>query len=85
MEPNQLNDEQRRMLTWLERNGAVSPSRLLAQTDLAPREAWEMLNQLTEWGMIIRREDPDSADGLIIFITPTMKQEDLSPSDTDTK
>ena len=32
--PVPLNDEQKKMLAWLERNGAVSPSRLLAETRL---------------------------------------------------
>lgn len=68
-----LTDDHKHMLLWLERNGAVSPSRLLAQTPLEPKEAWGMLNQLTEWGMVIMREDPESADGIVIILTPTMK------------
>jgi len=72
MKPSsELNEEQKRMLAWLDRNGAVSPSRLLAQTPLGPKEAWEMLNQLAEWGLVIMRQDPDSADGMLVAASPT--------------
>ncbi|MGH2524138.1 MAG: hypothetical protein ACRDH2_16650 [Anaerolineales bacterium] len=71
--PSELNEEQKRMLAWLDRNGAVSPSRLLAETPLDPKEAWGMLNQLAEWGLVIMRQDPDSADGLLVVLTPTFK------------
>ena len=67
MEPNELNDDQKKMLAWLERAGAVSPSQLLAQTMFPPKEAWGMLTQLAELGLLIIRDDPDSPDGQLVI------------------
>jgi hypothetical protein len=67
MEPIELNDDQKKMLAWLERAGAVSPSQLLAQTTWPPKEAWGMLNQLAEMGLLVIREDPDSPDGQLVI------------------
>ena len=74
--PVPLNDEQKKMLAWLERNGAVSPSRLLAETLLEPKAVWGMLNQLSEWGLVIMRDDPSSDDGRVIVVAPTFKSSD---------
>jgi hypothetical protein len=67
MEPMELNDDQKKMLAWLERAGAVSPSQLLAQTMWPPKEAWGMLTQLAEMGWLVIRDDPDSPDGQLII------------------
>ena len=69
--PSELSDNHKKMLAWIQRSGAVSTSRLLAQTDLSPREAWDMLNQLAEWELIIIRDDPSSADGKLVVAAPT--------------
>jgi hypothetical protein len=72
MKPNvQLSEEQKRLLVWLEQRGAVSPGQVLAQTPYPPKEAWDMLNQLAEWGLVIMRQDPDSADGMLVVASPT--------------
>ena len=64
-----LNPEQEAMLAWLDRNGAVSPSQILAQTDFDPRDAWAMLRQLAEMGLLVIRDDPDSPDGTLVLPT----------------
>jgi hypothetical protein len=74
MNIEQLSVEQRQVVTWLSERGAISPSEWLAQTSHAPKEAWEMLNQLAEWGLIIMRSDPDSPDGMLIVASPTATQ-----------
>jgi hypothetical protein len=67
MEPVELNDDQKKMLAWLERAGAVPPSQMLAQTPWLPKDAWGMLRQLEELGLVIIRDDPDSPDGQLII------------------
>jgi hypothetical protein len=74
MDIAQLTVDQRQVMVWLTERGAVSPSQLLAQTSHAPREVWDMLTQLAEWGLVILREDPDSPDGLLVFAAPTASQ-----------
>ncbi len=74
MEPIQLNEEQKKMLAWIERAGAVSPSQLAAQTKTLPQATWDMLNQLAEWGYVVIRPDPDSADGTLVVVAPMMAQ-----------
>lgn len=76
MEPIKLNDDQKKMLAWLERTGAVSPSQLLAQTPWSPKEAWGMLNELAEMGLLVIRDDPGSPDGqLVIPMRPPTAQQ----------
>ena len=75
MELDQLNNNQREAVMWISERGAISPSEWLAQTSLSPSEAWDMLKQLAGWGLIIMRDDPDSADGLLIVASPTATQE----------
>ena len=75
MEPIQLTDEQKKMLAWIERAGAVSPSQLAAQTKTLPQEVWAMLNQLAELGLVVMREDPDSVDGVLVFVSMTTMQQ----------
>lgn len=74
MDIEQLSTEQRQVVMWLAERGAISPSEWLAQTTLTPREAWDMLNQLAEWGLVIMRQDPDSPDGILIVAAPTATQ-----------
>ena len=63
----ELSSDQRRLLAWLDRNGAVSPSTLLAQCELAPREAWAALQRLADRGLVVIRDDPDSPDGSLVL------------------
>lgn len=74
MDIDQLNDDQKQVMMWLSERGAISPSEWLAQTTLTPKDAWEMLNQLAEWGLVIMRQDPDSPDGMLIVAAPTATQ-----------
>jgi DNA-binding MarR family transcriptional regulator len=74
MEAVQLNEEQRKMLAWIERAGAVSPSQLAAETKKLPQETWDMLEQLESLGYVVIRRDPDSADGTLVFLAPMATQ-----------
>ena len=76
-QPIELNDEQKKMLAWIERAGAASPSQLAAQTKTLPQEMWEMLNKLAELGLVVLREDPDCPDGVLVFIAMTTVQEQV--------
>ena len=64
----ELSDLQRQMLAWIERAGAMSPSRLAAETRIPPEETWGNLKNLADWGYVVMRDDPDSADGTLVFI-----------------
>ena len=79
MDPDgSLTEQQTAILAWLDRNGAVSPGRMLAQTDLAPREAWAALQRLAELGLVVIRDDPDSPDGTLVLPT-TMRSMRAQP------
>ena len=71
MEPEPaLTDAQTKLLDWLDRHGAVSPSQVLAQTEFAPREAWDNLQGLVQLGLVVIRDDPDSPDGQLVVPMP---------------
>ena len=70
----ELSDSQRQLLAWIDRAGAMSPSRLSAETRTPPEETWGQLSQLADWGYVVMREDPESADGTLVFIAPQPKQ-----------
>lgn len=71
MEPEPtLTYAQTKMLDWLDRHGAVSPSQVLAQTEFAPREAWDILQGLAQLGLLVIRDDPDSPDGSLVVPVP---------------
>lgn len=65
-----LSDQQRQLLAWIERAGAVSPSRLSAETRTPPEDTWGSLNYLAAQGYVVLRDDPESADGTLVFIVP---------------
>jgi MarR family len=65
-----LNDQQRQMLAWIERAGALSPSRLAAETRTPPDDTWGNLTYLAQQGYVVMRDDPESADGTLVFIVP---------------
>lgn len=69
MEPK-LTDSQKKILLWLERAGACSPSRLAAEMMTLPQDTWKTLNELAEMGLVVIRDDPDSADGTLVFAAP---------------
>lgn len=70
MEPKDLSDAHRRLLACIEKGGAVSPSQLAADTMTLPQAAWNMLNDLAALGLVVIRDDPDSADGTLAFAAP---------------
>jgi hypothetical protein len=72
MEPKaELTQEEGEVLVAVERAGAISPSRLSAQMQIAPTKMWEMLEHLQELKWAIIRDDPDSADGKLVIATGT--------------
>lgn len=72
MEPKvELTQEEGDVLAAVERAGAISPSRLSAQMQIAPPKMWEVLEHLQELNWAIIRDDPDSADGKLVIATGT--------------
>lgn len=67
----QLSKEHQQVLGWLSERGAISPSVLLAQTTFDPQVAWGLVTELSEWGLVIMRPDPDSPDGMLMVVSPT--------------
>jgi len=65
----QLNDEERKVLRTLARYGAMSPSRLSAETWLLPGQMLKLLRELADVGMVLLRDDPGNADGKMVAIT----------------
>jgi DNA-binding MarR family transcriptional regulator len=65
-----LTEAQTKMLEWLDRHGAVSPSQILAQTEIAPSEFSALLVSLSEMGLVVLRDDPDSPDGKLVVPVP---------------
>ena len=63
-----LTQEEQDVLAAVERAGAISPSRLSAQMQIAPTKMWEMLKHLEDLGRVILRNDPDSADGKLAIV-----------------
>ena len=76
MSTRELNDEEKKMLLWIEKAGALSPSQLAAQTQTLPQDTWAMINQLAEWGLVVIREDPDSVDGALVFASLMSKPDE---------
>lgn len=75
----ELTDDQKKMLALIERAGAASPSKLAAETKTLPQEMWAMLEQFAARGLIVMREDPDSPDGVLVFIAMTNMQQQTQP------
>ena len=65
----QLNDEERKVLRTLARRGAMSPSRVSAETLLLPGQTLRLLRELADVGMVLLRDDPANADGQLVAIT----------------
>jgi hypothetical protein len=69
-----LMDDEKGILTWLERSGPISPSRLAAEMRMAPREVWEMLQHLVDLGRVALVDDADSPDDALAMIVDTSAQ-----------
>ena len=82
MNTRELNDTEKKMLAWIEKAGALSPSQLAAETQTLPQEMWNMINQLAVCGLVVVREDPDSVDGTLVFVAQ-MKMESKTESKPD--
>ena len=64
-----LTDEDRTVLRMLARQGVLSPSRVSAETMILPGTTLKLLRNLADVGMVVLREDADSADGLLVALT----------------
>jgi DNA-binding IclR family transcriptional regulator len=69
MIPPQLEENERKILQALSQNGAMSPSRVSAETWVLPNETLTLLQSLNEAGMVRLRQDSYSPDGMVVTIT----------------
>jgi len=69
MIPQQLEENERKILQTLSQNGAMSPSRVSAATWVLPTETMSLLHSLNEAGMVRLRQDSHSPDGMVVTIT----------------
>ena len=65
----ELKDEERKVLESLARSGAMSPSALAAEMLILPGNAAELLKKLTDEGLVLMRDDADSADGKLVALS----------------
>ncbi len=65
----ELKDEERKVLQSLARSGAMSPSALAAEMLILPGDTAELLKKLTDEGLVLMRDDTDSADGKLIALS----------------
>jgi len=65
----ELKDEERKVLESLARSGAMSPSALAAEMLILPGNAAELLKKLTDEGLVLMRDDTDSADGKLVALS----------------
>ena len=65
----ELKDEERKVLESLARSGAMSPSALAAEMLILPGNADELLKKLTDEGLVLMRDDADSADGKLVALS----------------
>ena len=65
----ELDDNERKILETLARSGATSPSALAAETLTMPADIDAMLRTLNDMGLVLMRDDADSADGKLIAIS----------------
>lgn len=65
----ELNEQEEKILSALENRGAMSPSQVAAETWILPGEMRTVLQQLSNTGFVLMREDTNSADGWLVTIT----------------
>ncbi|MEW6716193.1 MAG: MarR family winged helix-turn-helix transcriptional regulator [Chloroflexota bacterium] len=66
----QLSEDENQVLSVLARSGAMSPSRLSAETLILPGKTLELLKGLVENGFVVIRDSKESADGMLVALTP---------------
>lgn len=65
----ELNEQEEKVLSALSSRGAMSPSQVAAETWILPGEMRTVLQELSNTGFVLVREDTNSADGLLVTIT----------------
>jgi DNA-binding MarR family transcriptional regulator len=65
----QLTDDERKVLRTLARGGAMSPSKVSAETWILPGQALKLLKDLADVGLVVLRDDPGSADGRVVVLS----------------
>jgi DNA-binding MarR family transcriptional regulator len=64
-----LGDNEQKVLDTLARSGVMSPSQVSAETWLLPGDALAALKLLNDFGLVLMRDDTDSADGKLVALT----------------
>jgi len=64
-----LGDNEQKVLNTLARSGVMSPSQVSAETWLLPGDALKALDMLHDFGLVLMRDDTDSADGKLVVLT----------------
>ncbi len=65
----ELEEKERKVLEALARGGAMSPSQVSAETLILPGDTARLLQVLNDMGLVLMREDSDSADGKLVALS----------------
>jgi DNA-binding MarR family transcriptional regulator len=65
----QLDEREEKILNTLVNRGAMSPSQVAAETWILPGEMRTTLQDLSDAGFVLLREDTNSPDGWLVTIT----------------
>lgn len=64
-----LTENEQKVLRTLSRQGVMSPGRVSAETWILPGETLDTLRSLSDAGLVLMRDDPDSPDGMLVTLT----------------
>jgi|GEM_PF-1682162 DNA-binding MarR family transcriptional regulator len=65
----ELDEQERQVLQALARGGAMSPSQVSAETLILPGDTAKLLQMLADVGLVLMRDDSDSADGKLVALS----------------
>lgn len=65
----ELTDEERKVLRMLARSGAMSPSKVSAETLILLGKTLSLLKNMADVGLVFLRDDPASVDGRVVVLT----------------
>ncbi|RME01430.1 MAG: hypothetical protein D6816_12310 [Bacteroidetes bacterium] len=69
MVPIEMNENAMKVLRTLSKYGAMSPSKVSAETWILPGETNSLLQSLAAAGFVLIRDDTNSPDGKLVAIT----------------
>lgn len=69
MVPINLNENELKVLQILARYGAMSPSKISAETWILPGQTNTLLKSLASAGLVLMRSDSNSPDGKLVAMT----------------